>query len=274
VVFGSQAAAVLAACMIATRKDPMRTVIVLGTAFTITGLQLGSLSPLLFAGAVFMWILRDRPLAFALIAAPVIASKLFLAPLLVWPLLAGRPRAFAYAAASTTALLAVGFALGPLSLPDYVQMLSQLSAHEGAAGMGLVSAMRTVGLAAATAQAAAIVLALFVLAGAYLHFRRSRDERVVFCAAIIASLIITPVLWGHYFVLLPAALLVMNAGRRWLVVLALASWVIAPPHGLHLSRLTEPVLGRVTGHGPWMAATLTALVFVYAATVRRRTANA
>jgi alpha-1,2-mannosyltransferase len=90
--------AVLAVCSIGAEGDPWRATLVLCTAFTITGLQIGALSPLLFAGAIFLWRLRDRPLAFALLAAPVVACKMFLAPLLVWPLLARRYRVFAWRA--------------------------------------------------------------------------------------------------------------------------------------------------------------------------------
>ncbi|MCW3019765.1 MAG: hypothetical protein JWN10_2073, partial [Solirubrobacterales bacterium] len=92
--------AVLAASFLGAGRDPWAAILTLCSAFTITGLQLGSLSPLLFVGAVFLWHLRGRPRAFALLAAPVIACKLFLAPLLLWPLLAHRYRGFAYASAA------------------------------------------------------------------------------------------------------------------------------------------------------------------------------
>ena len=106
--FIAGAGAVVSASFLASGRDGLIALVVLGTAFTITGLQLGALSPLLFAGAVFLWRLRDRPVAFGVLAAAVVASKLFLAPLLAWPLLAGRRRAFAWAACSVLVLLAVG----------------------------------------------------------------------------------------------------------------------------------------------------------------------
>ena len=55
--------AVLIACLAGSKGDPWIAMLTLGTAFTITGLQLGALSPLLFVGAVLLWQLRDRPLA-------------------------------------------------------------------------------------------------------------------------------------------------------------------------------------------------------------------
>jgi alpha-1,2-mannosyltransferase len=127
--------AVLVACFVGARGDPWPAILTLCTAFTITGLQLGALSPLLFVGVVFLWRLRERPIPLALLAAPVIACKLFLAPLLVWLLLARRYRAFAYARASTLALLALSFALGPIGPAPYLQLLSQLGVHERHPGL-------------------------------------------------------------------------------------------------------------------------------------------
>ncbi len=223
---------VLVACLVGANGDPWPAMLTLSTAFTITGLQLGALSPLLFAGAVFLWRLRERPVLFALLAAPVIACKLFLAPLLIWLLLARRYRAFAYASAATLALLALSFALGPIGPSAYAQLLSQLGAHEAPSGFGLVGALINAHLTSVAAEATAFALVLALFAAAWVHFRRTRDERVCFCAGIVASLIVTPVLWSHYLVLLCAILVVLGARRRWYVMLALASWVISPPHGV------------------------------------------
>jgi alpha-1,2-mannosyltransferase len=249
--------AVIAACLVADGCDPWRALLVLCTAFTITGLQLGALSPLLFAGAFFLWRLRDRPVAFGLLAAAVVASKLFLAPLLIWLLLARRFRAFAWASGSTLVLLAIGFLLGPLGPSSYLRLLSKLGAHEARSGFGLIGALMNAGLGPGMAEGAAAALASAVFLAAYVHWRRARDERVLFCAGIAASLVLTPVLWSHYLVLLPAALLVLNAPRRWFVVLALASWAIAPPHGVHLD--TDLIEG-VNSSGAWLVVATALLV--------------
>ena len=243
------ACAVLTACLLAAKGDPWPATLTLCTAFTVTGLQLGALSPLLFVGVVFLWRLRDRPLAFALLAAPVVACKLFLAPLLVWTLLARRYRAFAYASASTLALLVLSFALGPIGPAQYLNVLSQLGAHEAQSGFGLIGALMDAHLTAGTARAIAVVVALALFAAAYVHVRRTHDERICFCAGIVASLVLTPVLWSHYFVLLSAALLTLGAPRRWFVALALISWTISAPHGVHLD--TDVIKG-VASPGTWV----------------------
>jgi alpha-1,2-mannosyltransferase len=231
VFFAISACAVVAACLLAADSGPWRAVLVLCTAFTITGLQLGALSPLLFAGAVLLWRQRSRPSVF-LLAGPVVVCKLFLAPLLVWLLLARRFRALAWASASTIVLLGIGFILGPIDPGQYLRILSQLGAHEARSGFGLIGALMNAGLAMSAAQAWALALTLVLLLAAHLHHRRTRDERVLFCAGLAAALLLTPVLWSHYLVLLLAGLLAYDVPRRWFVVLAIASWAIAPPHGV------------------------------------------
>jgi alpha-1,2-mannosyltransferase len=260
IVFSISALAVMAACMVGTRDGPWRAVFVLCTAFTITGLQLGALSPLLFAGVVFLWRARGRPRLFVL-AGPVIACKLFLAPLLVWLLLARRYRALAWASGSAIALLSVGFVLGPIDPTQYLSMLAQLGAHEARSGFGLIGALMNAGIGMSVAQASSWALALVVVLAVRHWYRRTHDERVLFCAGIVVSLLLTPVLWSHYLVVLAAALLAYDAPRRWFVLLALTSWAISPPHGVADSALIQA--GALT-------ATALAVAFIVGSSTRAR----
>lgn len=234
IFFTLSLAAVLTACLVSTDGDPWPAMLILASSFAITGLQLGSLSPLLFAGAVTMWRLREREIPFALLAAPVIAVKLFLAPLLVWLLIARRWRAFACSSTATAVLLLGGFVFGPIGITAYVRMLSALGTHEARAGFGVVGALLNLGMTPGAAQALAMGIAATVVAAAYVHYRRSTDERVLFCGALLACLLLTPVLWSHYLLCLAAIPLVLGARRVWFVILALASWLVAPAHGVHL----------------------------------------
>jgi alpha-1,2-mannosyltransferase len=258
--FAVSVLAVLAACYAGAGGDPRPAALVLCMAFTITGLQLGALGPLLFAGTVFLWRLRDRPVALAALAGAVIASKLFLGPLLVWLLLAGRYRAFAYACICTAGILVAGFVFGPLGPASYAHLLSQLGVHEARAGFGLVGALMNAGATAGVAQATAMAVGATLVGISYVHWRRAGDERVLFCGAIVAALAATPVLWSHYLVLLAVPLLAYNAPRRWLATLALASWVIAPAHGV---RFDDDVIARVPHSTEWAIA-MSLLVFAYA----------
>jgi hypothetical protein len=210
---------------------------------------------------VLLWKLRDRPLLFGLVAAPVIVSKLFLAPLLIWPLIAKRYRALAWASSLTLLLLAFGFITGALSPPGYLRLLSELASHEAGAGFGLIGGLRNAGWTPLAAQAGALVLAAVVIAVAWAEHRRVPDERVLYCAGIVCALLLTPVLWSHYLVLLPAALLALQARRRWFVALVVVSWVMAPPHGLHW---TLPVPDQLKSLGPVFAVALLPLVLLLA----------
>lgn len=268
--FVVSAAAVVAAALIGSEFDFAAVVLVLCAAYTITGLQLGSLSPLLFAGAVFLWRLRDRPAVFGVLAAWVVASKLFLAPLLLWPLLAGRWRAFAWAGSCTVALLAAGFAFGPIGPQAYEHLLSQLGAHEAQHGFSLTGAIMTAGLGFTAAEVLAAIIAGGVLTAAYAGFRRLRNEHVLFCGAAAASLIASPVVWSHYLVLLAAPLLALRAKRWWLLGLVVASWIVSPPHGLTIHVQASQ---GVASHGAWMALGITLAVFVSALIVPRRPAG-
>jgi alpha-1,2-mannosyltransferase len=267
--FAASIGAVLAACVVAAQGDTWPAALVLCSSFAITGLQLGAISPLLFVGAVFLWRLRDRPIGFGVLAAAVVASKLFLAPLLVWLLFARRWRAFAYASGLTLAVLTAGFAFGPIGPLAYARMLSELGAHEARAGFGLIGALLNTGLAPITAHAAAILIAVALSAAACVHYRREHDERVLFGAAIIASLVLTPVLWSHYLVLLASVMLVFGAQREWFVLLAVASWAIAPPHGV---RLDTDLIEGLHSSGTWLAvAALLILKFGSGRALRGRT---
>ena len=247
--FAFSACAVTVAALAATdRGERWSAVLVLSASFTISGLQLGALSPLLFAGVIFLWKLRDRPLAFAALAAPVIACKLFLAPMLLWPLLAGRRRAFGYALAALAGLLAASFVLSPLGPIQYQQLLSALSVHEARAGFGMVGALMNIGLPSVTAQAISIITAMAVLGLSMLGYRRTRDERLLFYGGIVASLVASPIVWSHYLVVLFAALLVARVRARWLLLAVLASWAIAPPHGQHLD---TDLIDGIASSGTW-----------------------
>ncbi len=194
-------------------------------------------------------------------------SKLFLAPLLVWPLLARRFRALGFASLATCALLAAGFIFGPIGPAAYAQLLSQLGSHEARAGFGVIGALMHRRAHPRTARScsrsprplACWAWHTFVPDG-------PARNRVLFAAAIVAALICSPVVWSHYLVLLSAALIALRPSRRVFVLLALASWAIAPPHGIHLD--TE-IFGSVASHGALLALATCVGVVAVAARPRR-----
>lgn len=255
---------VLAAAVGRSDRDQWPAVLVLCTAFTITGLQLGALSPLLLAGAVYLWRLRDRPAAAGLLAGAVVTSKLFLAPLILWLLFSRRYRAFAWSVGCTCSLLALGFLLGPLGPAGYLRLLSRLGPNEARSGFGPIGALMNLGMTSGLAEAVAAAAAAAVIGVAYRHWRRGGDERFLFSAGIVASLCLSPIVWSHYLVLLAAIPIVFELRRRWFLAFALCSWAIAPPHGVH----PHTALLGVTALGSWLVIAGTLLVLGLTSRVR------
>lgn len=88
-----------------------------------------------------------------------------------------------------------------------------------------------------------------------------------FAAGITASLLASPVVWSHYLVLVLAVLLVIDLPRRWIIVAALASWAIAPPHGHPLDTdLIEGIASSLT----WPIVVVLSLLVLSVASRRTR----
>jgi alpha-1,2-mannosyltransferase len=232
--------AVVAGCRLAG-AGTRGTALVLLTSFTITGLQMGTLNALLFLGLILLWRARDRPLAAGVLAALLIYSKLFLAPVWLWLVLTRRWPAAGVAAAATAALVGLGGLVGPIGPVAYVRMLGSLASAEAPDGLSLTGLLMNTGLGAGPATWLARAAALAVLLGCWLA--RRDDERVLFAAVIGAALLASPIVWSHYLILLSCALLVVAPrADAALAVFALASWPVVNPH--HIS-----ALGTVVGFG-------------------------
>jgi hypothetical protein len=180
--------------------------------------RLGALTPLLALGLALAWRARDR-LSSAVPLAFVIVAKLFLWPLGVWLLATGRlqiaRRTALYAAgASALAWAAIGFA----GLADYPRLLRVLAASEQADGYSPVSGLIALGLGGTTSRVVATALGLAVLAACVLVARRGDDRRSLILA-LAAALVLSPIVWLHYFVLLlvPIALARRTFSSIWLV---------------------------------------------------------
>lgn len=269
IFLGVSALAILLAAGGRSDGDRWPAVLLLATAFTITGLQLGALSPLLLAGAVLVWRWRERPIAGGLLAAAVVTAKLFLAPLVVGLILGRRYRTAAWALGATGLLLSLGFLLGPLGPGAYLHLLAELGRHEARQGFGPIGALMNLGLASGVAQAVVAGTVALLIVGVARRPRARRDERLLFSAPLLAALALSPVVWSHYLVLLAAIPIIYQAPRRWFLSLAIGSWAIAPPHGLHL----HTTLLGVTALGSWLAVAGAAAVFGLVGRVGPRTSR-
>ena len=175
----------------------------------IEGIQTANASlPLTLLVAV-MWRYRDRPGIAGVALGYAVAVKLFLWPVVVWLALIGRRRAavVAAAAAAGSLLLVLPFT----SLADYARLLRNIGEtfeHDAYTPFALLSDL---GVPDTAARAVTIGLGLAVLEVA----RRRRSLGL----ALAAALVLSPIVWRHFFTLLlvPLALSRPRFDVVWLV---------------------------------------------------------
>ncbi|MDP9181782.1 MAG: glycosyltransferase 87 family protein [Actinomycetota bacterium] len=234
-------AASVGVVVLGARVAGVRTVlpvlVVLTTATTLRGFQVGSLNAFLLLGCVVAWRYRERAAVAGWALALVVGAKLFLVPLLCWLLLTRRLRALAHALLGLVALLGASFALGPLGAHDYASMLRLLGAQESAQGFSLHRLLATTTSPGAAGIGCLVAAAGIVLWG--VRTQRAQGEQgdlMLFACCLVASLLLTPIVWSHYLVLLFAPLLLHRARLWWFVAASATSWIVAAPV------LTHPVL--------------------------------
>jgi alpha-1,2-mannosyltransferase len=221
-------ATVIAAALLMPVRREIRWLIVLLAAFdwpVLYSIKLGQVGPILLLLFAIGWRWMDRP---AVLAASIVAggvTKLQPLALAGWALLTGRRRAAAYV---VVALIALGLAslvlLGPSTVADYVALLARVSApvttpHNFTPGAIAYQAGLPESVATAV-QLAAVVLAV----AAALVAIRVADDEASYLVAVVATQLVSPLLWDHYAILLllPVALL-LERGQWWAALLPLAT---------------------------------------------------
>jgi hypothetical protein len=179
-------------------------------------LRLGALTPLLLLAVAAAWRWRDRTGPAAAAVGAAVVAKLFLWPVLVWLVLTGRRRTAVLAVAGGLAACFVGWAVISFAgLGGYPHLLAVVSDIEQGSGYSPIAAGLALGLGPGAARLACLVAGLVVLVLA----ARAGDERRTLGLAVLAGLILSPVVWLHYFVLLfaPIALLRPRFSAAWLL---------------------------------------------------------
>jgi len=189
------------------------------TAPVVDTVSLGALSSLLLLGVALAWRYRDRPTRAAAAVSVTAVAKLFVWPLWVWLLATRRVRA-ALEAAMLGLLLVLGgwAAISFAGLRSYPQLLRLLSRIEAAESYSLAGLLRLTGPGATLLT---VVLAVLVVATVTLAARGPDGDRRAITVAVAGALLVTPVLWLHYFVLLfvPIGLYRPRLSGLWLVPL-------------------------------------------------------
>jgi hypothetical protein len=181
----------------------------------LVAVQTGNITILLGLLVALAWRYRDRTWVSGLAIGAAIALKLFLWPLLVWLVAIRRYRGAAVGAG----IGVIGGFLAVLpftSLHDYVRLENNLGNVFGPHSYNLTGLFAQGHLGSKTVALAfsyAIGLGLLVLA----YRRRSLT------LAIAASLVLSPIVWTHYFVLLviPLAIRWPRLAPAWFVPLVM-----------------------------------------------------
>jgi alpha-1,2-mannosyltransferase len=194
----------------------------------IQNLLIGSITSLLALGLAVAWRYRDHRRVETPVAAIVVATKVFLWPLLFW--LAATRRGVEAVRALALGLAGVALswaAVGFAGLTSYPRLLDELSRLEQWKSYSAVSLGLVLGLSSGQARALAIAAGVIVLVGIFVVGRRSeRDtdaDRHAFVLAIAAAFLLSPIVWTHYLALLvvPIAITRRTLGPLWFVPLAM-----------------------------------------------------
>jgi len=194
----------------------------------IENILIGSISTLLALGLAVAWRYRDSRWTAPLVVAAVIASKVFLWPVLVWLVATRRVMAAARALLiAGVAVLGSWALIGFAGLGSYPRLLDVLSRLEQWKSYSAVAFGIVLGLSAGEARVLALAACVVVLIGVVLSVRlrpgNPDADRQAFILAIAAAFLFSPIIWMHYLAILvvPIALTRRTLTPLWFVPLAM-----------------------------------------------------
>jgi hypothetical protein len=237
----------------------------LASPAVLGSMQTAALSGLIALAVALAWRFRARGPAALVMVAVAIAVKLFLWPLILWVLVVRGTRTAVVTGLSAIALVLLPWAFGFPGFHSYPALLSQMTSVEGGHAYTPRALALALGANARLAEAGALLVGGAVLALAAFASRRPDAGRRVFALTLVSSLLLSPVVWSHYFVvLLPivaigrprlslawlAPLALWLGGGQWdapgrdRIALGLAALVVATLPGLVRPRLRDPAGSR------------------------------
>ena len=211
---------------------------------TLEAFEYGAIGPLLLLLVAVAWRWRDRVGVAAGATGLAVVLKLFLWPLPVWLAATRRLRTAVLCIVTAEALALLSWAaIGFSGLVDYPRLLRELERLEAEQSYSAFAVFRAVGLSDPVAEVLALACGIALLAAAWRAARagdRTTDERDrrSLTLAVAAGLVVTPILWLHYLVLLivPIALARPRLSLLWFAPLAftvfeLLDWYRGWPRG-------------------------------------------
>jgi len=192
---------------------------VYGVAFlwpaTVSGFQSGNVTAFLALLLAVAWSCRERRFVPGIAIGLAVMLKIFLWPMAVWLAATRRWASAAVAAAGGTIVLLSVLPFAGLS--EYVRVMAHLGNHFGPKGMGVLGLASQLGASLQVAQALGYAAGAAALALAW--------RRRSFAVAIAASLLLSPIVWLHYFVLLAVPIAIRSKTLSLLWGAPLLLWV-------------------------------------------------
>jgi len=197
--------------------------------FTLEAFEYGAIGPALLLLIALVWRYRDTIGVTAPAAGGAVVLKLFTWPLLVWLAITGRIRAAVAAAGLALVLALVSWsALGFAGIGSYPRLLNRLVDVEGENSYSLFAIFRSLGLPETASRLGVLVVGGALLLVAWRAATSStsdaaeRDRRSL-SLVVASALVLTPILWLHYLVLLlvPLGLARPRLSPLWAVPLVL-----------------------------------------------------
>ena len=196
---------------------------------TLEGFEYGAIGPVLLLLIAVAWRYRDRMPVAASATGGAVVLKLFLWPLLAWLVVTRRVRTAAVAGAIAVGLALVSWAvIGFGGIGDYPGLLRKLVDVEAENSYSAFAILRTIGAPELVARLLVVAVGGILLVLAWQAARASRlpeseRDRRSLTLTLAAAIVLTPILWLHYLVLLfvPIALARPRLSALWLVPLAL-----------------------------------------------------
>jgi hypothetical protein len=185
-----------------------------------SSIMIGTLSPLLALGAAVAWRYRDRRWVVAAAISLVVVTKILLWPLAIWLL---ATRRFRTAAATVGLGVAVTFGswavLGFDGLADYPHRLGRVAGLEQDKSYSPFALLRALEVGSTSARLIVLGLTAAALVAIVWVARGHDGDRRSFVVALITGLLVSPIVWLHYAVVLvvPLALYRPRLGAAWLV---------------------------------------------------------
>jgi alpha-1,2-mannosyltransferase len=192
----------------------------------VAGLGVGAIGPFLALLVALCWRYRDRAIVVAPLLALTITLKLFLWPLAIWILATRRWRAAVLTACLTALAFVAPFApLGAHVLRSYPSVLRTLDQVFGPLSFSTNAFLEAAGFSSRIASVIVVALGVLLVLAILWLGRRAGGDRLALTAAIAAALLLSPIVWIHYFVLLivPVALARPRLAGLWFLPMVLWS---------------------------------------------------